>query len=256
MEKDKAMTVLETIASQESLDFRLQLARLYKETNIPTEELMCNLGLFLRSGALVKYLVINEIYEMILDVPGNIMEFGVWWGQNLVFFENLRAIYEPFNKNRRIIGFDTFEGYKNISENDAQQSDIFFEGNFSSSSEYKDQLAQIIELHEKINVLGHIYGRHKLVAGDCCETVPNYFREYPDEIISLAYLDVGLYKPTKIILENVLPHLVKGSLIVMDELNWQEAPGERMAYKEVLKNVDHDIFCSRYTKERVYIRIK
>lgn len=250
------MTTLETIGSQESLNFRSQLMKIYEENSIPTEELMCNFGLFLRSGALVKYLVINEMYEMILNVPGSIMEFGVWWGQNLVLFENFRAIYEPFNKNRRIIGFDTFDGYHGISDKDNQESNIFFKGNFSCSPKYKDQLLKILELHEKINVLGHVYGQHKLVEGDCCKTVPQYFEDHPDEIVALAYLDVGLYQPTRIILENILNNTVKGSIIVLDELNWQEAKGERMAYKEILKQVDHEIFCSRYTKERVYIRIK
>ena len=45
-----------------------------------------------------------------------ILEFGTRFGHNLVVFENLRAIYEPFNKTREIVGFDTFEGYKNFTE--------------------------------------------------------------------------------------------------------------------------------------------
>jgi hypothetical protein len=40
-----------------------------------------------------------------------LVEFGTWYGQNLVLLENLRAILEPFNKQRRIVGFDTFTGY-------------------------------------------------------------------------------------------------------------------------------------------------
>ena len=39
------------------------------------------------------------------------MEFGVRWGQNLITLNNLRGIYEPFNHSRKIIGFDTFEGF-------------------------------------------------------------------------------------------------------------------------------------------------
>jgi len=250
------MTTLETNSSQEGLNARQELMEMFKNAPIPTEELMCNFGLFMRSGALVKYLVINEIYEMILDVPGVIMEFGIWWGQNITLLENFRAILEPFNKNRRIIGFDTFEGYQNLSPQDIKDSEIFYSGNFSSGLEYKEYLAKLVALHEKINVLGHIHGNHSLIAGDCCDTVPQYFKDRPDEIVALAYLDVGIYNPTKIILESILPHTVQGSIIVLDELNWTEAKGERIAFKEALKGYNYDLFCSRYTKERVYLRIK
>lgn len=34
------------------------------------------------------------------------MEFGVRWGQNLALFESFRGIYEPYNYNRKIVGFD------------------------------------------------------------------------------------------------------------------------------------------------------
>lgn len=250
------MTTLETNSSREALKAREKLEELYLNTPIPTKELMSNFGLFLRSGALVKYLVINEIYQMIVDVPGSIMEFGVWWGQNLVLFENFRAIYEPFNKNRRIIGFDTFQGYANVSDKDNQRSKIFYEGNFACSQNYNKYLGNLLETHEQLNVYGHLSGIHKLVVGDCCDTVPKYFDNNRDEIVALAYLDVGLYLPTKVILKNILPNTVPGSVIVLDELNWNEAKGERIAYKEMLKNIDHEICCSRYTKERAYIRIK
>ena len=41
----------------------------------------------------------------------------------MVVFENLRSIYEPFNKpeNRR---FDTFNGYENFSEHDKESDDL------------------------------------------------------------------------------------------------------------------------------------
>lgn len=80
------------------------------------EHLMVSLGLFMRSSALTKILFVHELYSLIKDIPGVIMEFGCWWGQNLILFENLRAIYEPFNQARRIIGFDTFQGYVNFSQ--------------------------------------------------------------------------------------------------------------------------------------------
>jgi len=101
----------ETKASEAQIKHREVLYKLFRERPMPDDQLLTNLGLYMRSSALAKILFLNELYELIVNLPGVIVEFGTWWGQNLVVFENLRAIYEPFNQNRRIIGFDTFKGY-------------------------------------------------------------------------------------------------------------------------------------------------
>ncbi len=46
------------------------------------------------------------------------MEFGVKWGQNLALFQSFRGMYEPYNHNRKIIGFDTFEGFPSVDKKD------------------------------------------------------------------------------------------------------------------------------------------
>src|SRR5438876_6491073 len=118
MSKDALTYKIESHASDLQLQFRQRLNDLLKTTPLSVEHLATNFGLYMRSSALVKFLVLNELYQLILDVPGVIMEFGTWWGQNLVVFENLRAIYEPFNKMRRVIGFDSFRGYVGFSDQD------------------------------------------------------------------------------------------------------------------------------------------
>ena len=115
----------ETNASAAQQDFRAQLREMYEKSPIPTEDMMTNFGLYLRASGLVKFLVLNDLYLRIKDIPGAILEFGCWFGQNLIIFENLRAIYEPFNKTRQIVGFDTFDGYTRSSANDARGDAIF-----------------------------------------------------------------------------------------------------------------------------------
>lgn len=41
-----------------------------------------------------------------------------------------------------------------------------------------------------------------------------------------------LYKPTKNCLKAIRPHLIKGYVIAMDELNSSEFPGETVALRE------------------------
>lgn len=231
---------LETTANSDQIDSRNRLIDLFQSSPLPPEDLLFNLGLYTRSSLLVKFLVMYDLYKRFLIIPGVLMEFGTWWGQNLVLLENLRAILEPFNKQRRIIGFDTFSGYPLPSEKDGV-SDVWKEGSYSTPEDYREYLADLIKTHEKSNALGHVKGNHKLIRGDVVTTVPNYFQDFPETIVAFAYFDMGLYEPTKAALQAIKPHLVSGSLILLDELTWRETPGEALAFKEVFQTTEYSI---------------
>ena len=59
-----------------------------------------------------------EIFKKILNNPGSIIECGVKEGNGLMLFAKLSAIFEPYNFKRKIIGFDTFEGFPNLNVKD------------------------------------------------------------------------------------------------------------------------------------------
>jgi len=223
---------LESTASDDQHAARDRLLELFHETPVPPPDLLFNLGMYTRSGLLVKFLVLDELYRRIVDIPGVICEFGTWWGQNLVLLENLRAIYEPFNKQRRIIGFDTFTGSTPAGDNDisgaAWQGDVY-----ATSEGWADHLEDLLRTHEASNVLGNVTGIHELVKGDVCETAPRWFAERPETIVAFAYFDMGLYAPTKAAMKAIRPHLVPGSVMLLDQLTWAESPGEAIAFREV-----------------------
>ena len=58
------------------------------------------------------------MYYIFIDVPGVIMEFSVWWGANLALYESMRCVKEPYNYTRKIVGFDTFGGYRSPAPRD------------------------------------------------------------------------------------------------------------------------------------------
>ncbi|MEJ7610078.1 MAG: class I SAM-dependent methyltransferase [Ferruginibacter sp.] len=216
--------------SGDQITNRERLYELFKKSPLPTDEMLINTGLYTRSSALAKSLFLNECYEKIGSIPGNILVFGTWWGQDVVTFFNLRAIHEPYNFTRKVVGFDTFTGYPPITEKD-KLSETIKEGSYSTPENYSDYLNELLDYHEKENILGHI-NKFELVEGDILQTLPEYYRQNDHELISLIYIDVALYEPTKAILENCTPHLVRGSVIVFDELNAKEYPGETLALKE------------------------
>ena len=245
---------METKASEQQVARRQLLYQLFKDCPMPDDQLLICLGMFMRSSALAKVLFINEAYQLILDQPGIIVEFGTWWGQNLILFENLRAIYEPFNQSRRVIGFDTFVGYPEISSKD-RPSETIKVGGYRVAENYREYLEALIDFHEKNNVLAAIK-KHALVQGDVTETAPAYFAENDDVVIALAYFDMALYEPTKAALEAIKPHLMPGSVIMLDELNNRDYPGETRAFKECFNGMSYRVKKSRYMTDRTFIIVE
>jgi len=135
----------ESRSTSDKVKHREVLYELFQKRPMPDDQLLISLGLYMRSSALTKILYINELYQLIMNIPGVIMEFGIWWGQNIVLFENLRAIYEPFNYDRRVIGFDTFAGYPKISNVDKKSETIKI-GGYTVCENYKEYLEQLIQL--------------------------------------------------------------------------------------------------------------
>ena len=103
---------IKTYESHQEKSIRKDFVDLFKENPIPEEQILSNLGLFLNSKTLSRVLFMDHIYKQIVDVPGIIVEFGTRWGQNVSLFSALCGIYEPFNRHRKIVAFDTFVGFQ------------------------------------------------------------------------------------------------------------------------------------------------
>jgi len=211
---------------------RNEFFKLFKNSKIPKDEILDNLGLFINRQNLSNIFFMNELYKKIINTPGVVMEFGVRWGQNLSLFESFRGMYEPFNYNRKIIGFDTFNGFPSVSTKDRKSKNIK-KGAYSLTSNYEDYLENILDYHEKESPISHIK-KFELVKGNAITTLKKYLNKNPQTIIALAWFDFDIYQPTKKCLELIQPHLVKGSVIGFDQLNYDVFPGETVALKEVL----------------------
>lgn len=244
---------IQTRASEERVKNRANLLNLFKTRPMADEELLINLGLFMRSGALAKLLFLDEIYRMVLPIPGQIIEFGNWWGQSLVVFENLRAVHEPYNIARRIVGFDTFAGYPSVGDKD-RASETIKVGGYETSSEYPNYLNELLTYHEAENGTSR-HERCSIVHGDAIETVPAYFSKNKHALVALAFFDMALYTPTKVCIQAILPRMPQGAIMVFDELNDAEYPGETEAFLETMNIQKHEVFRSKYLPDRTIVRI-
>jgi hypothetical protein len=226
-----------TISSTGEQEKRSKFLELFKNNPVPSAEQLANVGLFQKRQELTKVLFLQQLYKEMLPVHGVIMEFGVRWGQNLVTLTNLRGIYEPYNYSRKIIGFDTFEGFPSVHEKDGGH-DIIEKGAFNVTKGYEDYLKQVLDYHAGESPLNHI-SKNELVKGDAVVMLEKYLKEHPETVIAMAYFDFDIYEPTKKCLELITPYLTKGSVVGFDELCDPQFPGETVALREVwgTKNV-------------------
>ena len=242
------------------LEKRKYLTNIIHSTSfVHEDDKVNNMGLYLKSGTLAHILFMDEMYQLIKDVPGVIMEFGVWYGSNLALFENLRAIHEPFNKLRRIIGFDTFTGYPETSKtiDDTKAAHYLDEDIYNLNSDYVDFLDKTLTFHEENNVLGHIK-THELVKGKVEDTLPGFIINNKSMAVALVYLDLALTTSTIMVLKSLKPYLVKGSVIMFDEFNHPQIAGDTIAFREVFLewNIDYEIKLSKYMKSKTFLIIK
>lgn len=198
---------------------------------IPSNERLSNLGLFLNRQTLSRIIFMHELYQKIINIHGIIVEFGVRWGQNLTLLSSFRGMYEPYNYNRKIVGFDTWEGFSSISKKDGDDQ-VISQGAYGVTPDYENFLDSVMSYHESESPINHIK-KYELIKGDATVTLEKYLHKHPETIIALAYFDFDLYEPTKKCLELIKSHLTKGSVIGFDELNWSTFPGETIALKEV-----------------------
>lgn len=211
-------------------DRRMQFVQWMRNCPIPDRELLLNMGLFLTPQNLSRVLFLDFLYKQILDVQGVVMEFGCRWGQSLSLFSAMRGIYEPFNRLRTIVGFDTFSGFAEVSDEDGAQMK---QGAYGTTANYADYLEQLLAFQEQESPLSHLR-KFEVVRGDVIETLPPYLERNPHTVIALAYFDLDLYKPTKFVLEQIRERITRGTVIGFDEVNDASTPGETLALMEVL----------------------
>lgn len=242
---------ISSLASGTELNNRNQLAELYSNNPLPANEQISNAGLFLKRQELSKILFFNELYQQVLNIHGIIIEFGTRWGQNLVTLNNLRGIYEPYNYNRRLVGFDTFEGFRNLDKKDGKDN-ILKEGNFSVTENYEEYLASLMQVHEAECPLSHIRKTY-ILKGDASVELEKYLETNPQTLIAFAWFDFDIYEPTKKCLNLIKPFLSKGALIGFDELNDPKFPGETIALREFADINALEIKRNRFSAMQSYL---
>ena len=190
-----------------------------------------NFPLFLKREQLIYYLSKYELYLKTLEVKGSIVECGSYKGSSLLLFAKLTSIFEPYNIHKKVLSFDTFSGFPTVNKKDNLKYKKTKKKHLNDTS--LTLIKDSIKLFDLNRFNSHI-NKIELIQGDAIKTIPKYLKENKHTLVSLLYLDFDLYEPTKVALENFLPRIPKGGLVVFDELNEKRWYGETVAMLEKL----------------------
>lgn len=166
-----------------------------------------------------------------LPAAGEICEIGVFQGVSVnLIADSLSKRNDP----RLVHGFDAFEGL---------EEDWSGEG---LAAGYFDQGGKLPDVRKNVRL-------HK---GWVQSTLAPFLATIEKPVIALVHIDTDTYTPARCILDTVKPHLVKGSIIVFDELigypNWRMH--EYKALVETLDAADYDYI--GFTSRQAAIRMK
>ena len=206
----------------------ININQIYKSVSIPDSDKAANFTNWARTRDINRFISRLKLYDLIKNVPGCIFECGVHYGGGVSAWQHITEIYEPVNFTRRIYGFDTFEGFPSVSENDTSSFGTLHKSGDFSIGESADAIIRClheIESTRKINITNRL----NIVKGDISYTLPDLLASDRSISISLLYLDLDLYEPTKNVLLNCKDRLTKGSVVVFDQYADSNWPGETQA---------------------------
>ncbi|MCF8494174.1 MAG: TylF/MycF family methyltransferase [Rickettsiaceae bacterium] len=153
------------------------------------------------------------------DVPGDIIELGVFKGSGMVGWLKILKILGMNNK--KVLGFDIFDQdtlVKNINTSDSEvMRSLFAERNFDAEN-------YDIYLNEVLTMVG--FSNFSIIKGDVFDTVPKFLEHNPGFRASVINFDLDTDEPTYKCMDLLWDRLVPGGVMVFDEYavnEWTES---------------------------------
>lgn len=186
---------------------------------------------FLQKGSLdrfTKILARYELFKQVVDLPGDVVECGVFKGTGVLYWAKLLQIFNPLSV-KRVVGFDTFEGYPDSLAKDYDKktgAGFVAQASYTGvSPEHILGLAKQAGLEKRV----------ELVKGDASKTIKGYVDKNPGFRIALLNLDFDVYEPTMEALNALYPKVVPSGIIAFDEYalrGWGESDAVDEFFKD------------------------
>ncbi len=177
-----------------------------------------------------KFIAHYELYKKIVNLPGVVVECGLFKGNSFFRLAHFRNLLES-RYSRKLIGFDIFGSFpKTDFEEDKKYLEAFTNSAGNNSIEIKE-ITKIME-YKKVD-------NYEFIKGDINKTIPKYCKDNEHLKIALLHIDTDVYEPAVTILENMYERVVKGGIIMFDD--YGTFPGETKAVDEFFKDKDEII---------------
>lgn len=161
--------------------------------------------------------VLNQ-WELFKHIPkGDIIEVGVLKGASLSRFAIFRDL---LGYDCKIYGFDTFGHFPRSKRNQD-----FIDSFVSQAGE----ALPIDEVQFYLDSKGH--EDIHLIEGDIFDTLPLFLHSKRPKL-GMIHIDVDAYEPTKFALQQLIPFMVTGGIIMLDD--YHHCEGAKAACDEVL----------------------
>jgi len=222
--------------------------------NMPSDEVYHNFNSFIFSDdvkLLGKLLKRFEFFLKIKDLPGDIVEIGVFKGSGIATFSKFVDIY-CHHSNKKIIGFDIFDpmNAQKILEKDQKIDKETMELVYSKVDNDERTLQSCINRLENMN----LDKKYILVEGDCEMTIPKFLEENPGFRISMLYIDVDIERPTYVALKYLWDRILPGGVVLFDEYEYHkfsESTGVDLFIKE--SNIKLDLKSTNWMAPTCYV---
>lgn len=204
----------------------------FERYNISKREICKNFQVYARRIFLKRLLAHYEFFRMTVDLPGDIVELGVYRGASLMSWANFLEIRNMGDRQKQVFGFDNFAGFTSFHEKDGK-ADLKVGKTLSGfdGGVFENILKDAISIFDKDRFIPY-KPRVVLIKGSIEETIPRFVRENPGLRISLLHFDCDLYEPTKVSLEMLWPLVVPGGVVLFDEYGIRPWEGESKAVDE------------------------
>ena len=179
---------------------------------------------------------------MIKNVPGDIVECGIFKGTGMLLWLKLIKIYCP-NTIKKVVGFDMFkkdELLESLNEQDKKTMTHLFDY-------AKNNNITVSQLELLLKESEFKSEQYAIIDGDISNTIHEFIKDKPGFRISLINFDLDLDKPTYEVLNAVWDRIPKGGIIIFDEYSidrWSESN----AVDRFIKGKNIQLNCLSYTK--------
>lgn len=174
-----------------------------------------------------------EHFMNIKDLPGDIVELGVFKGSGMATFTKFIDIYAP-NSNKKVVGFDIFDTFEADKVLD-KDSDLDKETMEIVYNRVDTNELSLESVKSRLEGAGISDDKYQLVKGDVETSILKFLDENPGFRISMLYIDVDLDRPTYYGLKHLWDRILPGGVILFDEYEYHkftESNGVERFFKE------------------------